>query len=87
MQSSTNLRRAEIEDTKDVTKKMLRDATKAVKAYRDAVAWFPAEEEKANGLAEHEEFLKQVVVTAVAQAKKRPKEKIAAESPNSPAST
>ncbi|KAG1784565.1 P-loop containing nucleoside triphosphate hydrolase protein [Suillus plorans] len=75
----------QIEDTKDVTKKMLRDATKAVKAYRDAVAWFPAEEEKANGLAEHEEFLKQVVVTAVAQAKKRPKEKIAAESPNSPA--
>ncbi|KAG0694385.1 hypothetical protein DFH29DRAFT_1006383 [Suillus ampliporus] len=77
----------EIEDTKDVTKKMLRDATRAVKAYRDAVAWFPAEEEKANGLAEHEEFLKQVVVTAVAQAKKRPKENIAAESPNSPAST
>ncbi|KAG2124639.1 hypothetical protein DEU56DRAFT_916989 [Suillus clintonianus] len=74
-----------IEDTKYVTQKMLCDATKAVKAYRDAVSWFPAEEEKANGLAEHEEFLKQVVVTAVAQAKKRPKEKITAESFSSPA--
>lgn len=58
---------------------MLRDATKAVKAYRDTIAWFPHEVEKIGGLGELEEFLKQVVVGAVAKAKGITKEKLAPE--------
>jgi Sec-independent protein translocase protein TatA len=65
---------------------MLRDATKAVKAYRDAIKWFPNELEKENGPAEQEEFLKEVVVDAVAKARKQPKEKLAGDVEHTPAS-
>ncbi|KAG0693279.1 hypothetical protein DFH29DRAFT_1007453, partial [Suillus ampliporus] len=74
-----------LEQAPEVDGKMLRDATKAVKAYRDAVAWFPKEEERPDGVAEQEEFLKTVVVTAVAKARKLPKEKVAEKSENTPA--
>jgi hypothetical protein len=58
---------------------MLRDATKAVKAYSETITWFPHEVEKIGGLGELEEFLKHVVVGAVAKAKGITKEKLAPE--------
>jgi hypothetical protein len=72
-----------IENETRVTPKMLREATQAVKKYSNAVQWFPLELEKAQGVAELEEFLKHVVVTAVAKAKGIPKEKLAPEISNS----
>ncbi|KAG0693276.1 hypothetical protein DFH29DRAFT_1007449 [Suillus ampliporus] len=74
-----------IEEAEIVTTQMLRDATKAVKAYRDGIRWFPNELEKIAGVAEHEEFLKEVVVNAVAKAKRVPKEKLAQETEDTPA--
>jgi hypothetical protein len=55
---------------------MLRNASKAVKAYRDDIAWFPKEKEMLNGVVEHEEFLKEVVITTVAKARKVPRDKL-----------
>ncbi|KAJ8581744.1 hypothetical protein M405DRAFT_846837 [Rhizopogon salebrosus TDB-379] len=77
-----------IEDAIDgVTADMLRDVTNAVKAYRNDIAWFPSEEHKDDGLAEFEGFLKEVVITVVAKAKRIPKEKLTedAESMDTPA--
>jgi hypothetical protein len=77
---------AVIEKADTVTAKMLRDATRHVKALREAIVWFPREEEAKNGVVEYEEFLKEVVVTAVAKLKKIPKEKVAEASEETPAS-
>ncbi|KAG2029690.1 hypothetical protein BDR03DRAFT_1018074, partial [Suillus americanus] len=71
----------EIEDADVVTAKMLRDATKHVKALSLAVGWFPKEQEIVN---EYEEFLKEVVVVAVAKARKVPKEKVTVNTENTP---
>ncbi|KAG2136436.1 hypothetical protein DEU56DRAFT_756342 [Suillus clintonianus] len=67
----------EIENAEKVTSDMLRKATAAVKKLGDALQWLPHEVEAIHGIAELEEFLKQVVVTAVAKAKGIPKEKLA----------
>lgn len=71
-----------------ITATMLRNAGKAVKAYRDDIEWFPREEEMQNGVKELEEFLKEVVVTTVAKVKKVPKEKLidVSDSKDTPAS-
>ncbi|KAG1727539.1 P-loop containing nucleoside triphosphate hydrolase protein [Suillus lakei] len=60
-----------------VSPKMLRDATRAVKAYSEAISWFPKEVEKIQGVGELEEFLKHIVVGAVAKAKGVTKETLA----------
>jgi hypothetical protein len=62
---------------------MLRDATKAVKVLRTAVEWFPGEDDH---VGEYEEFLKEVVVTAVAKARRVPKEKVTVPTDNTPGS-
>jgi hypothetical protein len=72
---------AEIEDADEVTASQLREATKAVKALSMAVAWFPAEQDQ---VAEYQEFLKEVVVVAVAKARKVPKEKVTVKTDNTP---
>lgn len=74
-------RAAEIEDAEEVSAAQLRHATKAVKALSLAVGWFPEQQEK---VAEYEEFLKEVVVVAVAKARKVPKEKVTVKTDNTP---
>lgn len=74
-------RAAEIEDADEVTGAQLRQATKAVKALSLAVGWFPEHQDK---VAEYEEFLKEVVVVAVAKARKVPKEKVTVKTDNTP---
>jgi hypothetical protein len=72
---------AVIEDADEVTALQLRQATKAVKALSLTVGWFPEEQEK---VAEYEEFLKEVVVVAVAKARKVPKEKVTVKTDDTP---
>ncbi|KAG0693517.1 hypothetical protein DFH29DRAFT_1007223 [Suillus ampliporus] len=76
-----------IEEADIITPRMVLNASSAVKAYRDAISWFPLEKEMVGGVAEYEEFLKDVVVTAVAKAKRVPREKLVEESPDCPAKT
>ncbi|KAG2111479.1 hypothetical protein DEU56DRAFT_919984 [Suillus clintonianus] len=71
----------EIEDADEVTAKQLREATKAVKALSMAVGWFPEEQDQ---LGEYEEFLKEVVVVAVAKVRQVPKEKVTVKTDNTP---
>ncbi|KAG1778089.1 hypothetical protein EV702DRAFT_1196506 [Suillus placidus] len=71
----------EIEDADVVTAKLLREATRAIKALSLAVGWFPEEQEK---LGEYEEFLKEVVVVAVAKARQVPKEKVTVKTDTTP---
>ncbi|KAG2136443.1 hypothetical protein DEU56DRAFT_756348 [Suillus clintonianus] len=66
-----------IEHAEKVTPQMLREATAAVKKLSDSLQWFPHEVQGIQGIAELEEFLKHVVVTAVAKAKGISKEKLA----------
>jgi hypothetical protein len=68
-----------IENADTVTPQMLREATHHVKMYSQSIKWFPLEVEKLQGVSELEEFLKTVVVTAVAKAKGVAKEKLAPE--------
>ncbi|KAG1848219.1 hypothetical protein C8R48DRAFT_677411, partial [Suillus tomentosus] len=70
---------AVIENADTVTPQMLREATHHVKMYSQSIKWFPLEVEKLQGVSELEEFLKTVVVTAVAKAKGVAKEKLAPE--------
>jgi hypothetical protein len=72
---------AEIEDADEVTAAQLRQATKAVKTLSMAVGWFPDQQEK---VAEYEEFLKEVVVVAVAKARTVPKEKVTVKTDTTP---
>ncbi|KAG2063203.1 hypothetical protein BDR04DRAFT_1164116, partial [Suillus decipiens] len=65
------------EEKSRVTPAMLRTATVAVKKYSTGCKWFPTDVAQGQALAEMEEFLKHVVVTAVAKAKGVPKEKLA----------
>ncbi|KAG2034282.1 hypothetical protein BDR03DRAFT_1013618 [Suillus americanus] len=71
----------EIEDADEVTAQQLREATKAVKALSMTVGWFPEEQDK---LGEYEEFLKEVVVVAVAEVRKVAKEKVTVKTDNTP---
>ncbi|KAG2355244.1 hypothetical protein BDR07DRAFT_1493393 [Suillus spraguei] len=71
----------EIEDADEVTASQLHEATKAVKALSMAVAWFPAEQDQ---VAEYQEFLKEVIIIAVAKARKVPKEKVTVKTDNTP---
>ncbi|KAJ8586214.1 hypothetical protein M405DRAFT_864785 [Rhizopogon salebrosus TDB-379] len=59
-----------------ITPAMVRAATNAVKRYAEDMRWFPLDVEMDKGLAEHEAFLKEVVITAVAKVKQVPKEKL-----------
>jgi hypothetical protein len=72
---------AVIEDAHEVTAQQLREATRAVKALSQTVAWFPAEQDK---VGEYEEFLKEVVVVAVAKVRKVAKEKVTVKTDNTP---
>lgn len=72
---------AVIEDAHEVTAQQLREATKAVKALSQTVAWFPAEQDK---VGEYEEFLKEVVVVAVAKVRKVAKEKVTVKTDDTP---
>ncbi|KAG2034284.1 hypothetical protein BDR03DRAFT_1013620 [Suillus americanus] len=71
----------EIEDADEVTAQQLREVTKAVKALSMTVGWFPEEQDK---LGEYEEFLKEVVVVAVAEVRKVAKEKVTVKTDNTP---
>ncbi|KAG2340580.1 hypothetical protein BDR05DRAFT_1002399 [Suillus weaverae] len=66
-----------IEEGTNVTAANLRDATRAVKTYSESIRWFPLEVEEIEGVGELEEFLKHIVVGAVAKAKGVAKEKLA----------
>lgn len=70
-----------IEDAEVVTTRMMREATKHVKALQQVMTWFPKQKDH---IAEYEEFLKEVVITAVATERKVSKEKIAVESEDTP---
>jgi hypothetical protein len=62
---------------------MMREVTKHVKALQQAMIWFPKQNDH---VAEYEEFLKEVIVTAVAAERKVPKGKVAVESEDTPGS-
>ncbi|KAG2028533.1 hypothetical protein BDR03DRAFT_1075980 [Suillus americanus] len=71
----------EIEDADEVTAQQLREAMRAVKALSMTVGWFPEEQDK---LGEYEEFLKEVIVVAVAKVRKVAKEKVTVKMDNTP---
>ncbi|KAG2029488.1 hypothetical protein BDR03DRAFT_987716 [Suillus americanus] len=71
----------EIEDADEVTAQQLREATKAMKVLSMTVGWFPEEQDK---LGKYEEFLKEVVVVAVAKVRKVAKEKVTVKTDNTP---
>ncbi|KIJ57836.1 hypothetical protein HYDPIDRAFT_34751, partial [Hydnomerulius pinastri MD-312] len=73
MQSKAAKARAAVkvlEDAPSVTPAMVKSAVSAVAAYADAIAWFPAENDAADGVNELQEIIKDVTVNVVAKVRK-----------------